>query len=550
MPTQTSPKKQKKLFEVNPELYHRFRSELKGILANDSTFKATYLDAVFESKLLDSTHSAAPGVRRQRAIEKWLASEALNADTNMRLMFAGPEDIIFQNERSLEYIHADMIIETAKRFLRKLLGDRVPWDELRGSFSGGAATSIKRGAGTIAKKYQQGQDITEAAIWPFLQLTKSAVWAPRDFNLIEGNVLFTVPKTSDIDRCAAKEPDYNMYAQKAVGDAIRRRLKRVGVDLDDQTKNRRLAKEGAESGQLATVDLSSASDSVTVQLVMRLVPEEWFLLMDDLRSHKTWIDDHWHQNQMFSSMGNAFTFELESALFWALTRAAAYHSNMKGAISVYGDDIICPSGLKVALTETLRFFGFRLNESKSFFEGPFRESCGKHYHGRVDVTPFYVREIPRNVSDWCHLLNSLRKWCKFSLVTGILDPEYYDLWRRYAEEIIPAPLWGGDDWDRRDYLVSPGRSPAAVLRPKQLQRSRTAEKLMLGAYLHWLDAADKSKERAICTILYDLTGKPVWILQPGELVTTKMVDDGPLEWRRVPRVFNRHYHRFPQELGE
>lgn len=513
-------------FDTNPDLYRTFRELLVHELELDNSYKSSYLLREFETKLLDPEYSDPPEVRRMRAIEKWLACEDTNRATNMRLMHMSHEDILFRSD-ALGECSAVHIADTAAKYIRQTLG-RVPWDGLVGSFSGGASTSLKRGYGTIARKYLEGTDITEGAIMHFLALTKSVQWTPRDFRCVRGNVMFTVPKSTVIDRCACKEPDYNMYVQKAIGDKIRRKLKRVGIDLNDQTSNQRLALQGSREGDLATVDLSSASDSVTSMLVRRLVPDDWYYLMDDVRSHETAIDGEWHLNEMFSSMGNAFTFELESLLFWGITRAVAYHSGIKGRISVYGDDIICPSGLYEHLVSTLNFFGFTVNLKKSFAVGTFRESCGKHYNDGVDVSPFYVRKVPVDVSDWIHLLNSFRKWANVESL-NICDPRYFPLWDLFAE-IIPSPLWGGDDLARRDILVAEGRRPLARLVKKQKTRPDELSRLSEGCYYHWLDV---TKSRLDSSIVVE---------------TTNLVEDGELVLRRTPRWARNQIPLFPQEL--
>lgn len=513
-------------FETNPNLYSNFRADLSALLEVDDSYQAKYLLAEFESKLLDPQYAESPEFRRKAAITKWLNCEHTNRDTNIRIMHMHEEDFLFLG--GIFPVSAVDIANTAARFIAQTLGS-VPEFALKGSFSGGASTSVKRGTGTIARKYLEGTDICEGAIMHFLRMTRSCVWAPRDFTLVRGNSMFTVPKSTVIDRCACKEPDYNMYAQKSVGDYLRRCLLRAGINLNDQSVNQRLAKSGSIEGNLATVDLSSASDSVTTQLVLRLLPDDWFHLMNDLRSPETEIDGEWHLNEMFSSMGNGFTFELESLLFWALARAVAYHLCMKGRISVYGDDIICPNGMFDALQVTLEFFGFKVNPKKSFSSGPFRESCGKHWHAGWDVTPFYVKKVPIDVSDWCHLLNSLRRWAGDKSSREIADPRYYDLWSKFAE-VVPAPIWGGDDLDRRDLLVAPGRFPLARIVRKQRQLVSEESRLSSGCYLHWLDTTSDRSEQS-------------------EVVTSSIVTDGDLTLRRATRQARTPIPEFPQELG-
>ena len=514
-------------FVLPRENYLVFRDLLREVLTVDGSFKAQYLLDSFESKLLDTELSDSPEARRAAAVSKWLTCEVRNRDTNVRLLLTDETDFLFLNDRGYP-IAAEDVLNKAREFITRLLGDTIPWERLKGSFSGGASTAVRRGVGTIARKYQEGTDITEDAIRHFLRLTKSDVWAPRDFTLSRGNVMFTVPKTSVIDRCAAKEPEYNMYVQKAVGDYIRQRLKRVGIDLNDQSINQRLAYQGSIDRSLATIDLSSASDSVTTQLVLRVLPEEWYYLLDDIRSKETCIDGEWHLNEMFSSMGNGFTFELESMIFWSILRSCSYFTRTSGRISVYGDDLICPTGLCESLLPTLDFLGFKVNSKKTFIEGPFRESCGKHWFMGEDVTPFYIKNVPKDVSDWILICNSFRRWSGFN-ETGIADPRYYELWQLIAEFVAP-PLWGGFDLSSRSTLCAPGRYPIAELVRKHVRNSSEESRLSFGCYLHWLAA---SEDR----------------LQITELQTSVFTTETDLQLRRTKRRQAREIPLFPQEFG-
>ena len=285
----TPRRKPKVPYKVPPSLYRDFRQLLREQLSEDSRFKAQYLGQEFESKLIDlDLVEVSDNERRDRAIAKWLHREELNKATNQRIMFADEEDFLFLDGRGFPVSAVD-VINWCRSTVSSLLGEEIPWDKLSGSFTGGASTSVKRGVGSIPKKYQGGTDITEGAIWHYLRLSQSVQPLPRELSVVSGNVMFTVPKTSEIDRVACKEPELNMYCQKAVGDYFRRRLKTVGIDLNDQSINQELARIGSIDGSLATVDLSSASDSVTKQLVIAILPFEWSSLLLDLRSPETRI---------------------------------------------------------------------------------------------------------------------------------------------------------------------------------------------------------------------------------------------------------------------
>jgi len=295
---------------------------------------------------------------------------------------------------------------------------------------------------------------------------------------------------------ACKEPDLNLWCQKDYENVIRNRLKRVGIDLNDQTNNQLLSKVGSETGGYATIDLSSASDSVTRALVARLLPRAWYDILDSLRSHITVIDGVEHRNWMFSSMGNGFTFELESLIFWALAKSVAFLTNSRGRLLVYGDDIIVPTEMSRTLVQVLGFCGFLANSKKTFSEGPFRESCGAHWYMGSDVKPFYVRARILTIPDLIRALNQMRKWIlthdDICLENG-LEPGLDNIrskWYRLARRYVDRRLWGGRDLDRTDILVTrhqPGSHRICIV---NRHLTSLEEELMPG--LLWQTLADGS----------------------------------------------------------
>jgi len=212
------------------------------------------------------------------------------------------------------------------------------------------------------------------------------------FEVVDYNRIDTVPKSAKTDRMIAVEPRMNGFFQKGVGKYIRRRLKRYGIDLDDQTRNQRFAGMAHVLG-LATVDLSMASDTVALELVYELLPFEWASFLDDLRSPYGQKPDGTRiRYSKFSSMGNGFTFELETLIFWALAQSITDQDANGSTVSVYGDDIIVSKTVVPQLIQVLDFAGFKTNVDKTHVEGLFFESCGKHYFNGVEVTPAYQKE--------------------------------------------------------------------------------------------------------------------------------------------------------------
>ncbi len=451
---------------------------IERLMALSPSGKTDYLKSELMSKFV-SSDTDAPDVRRQRAINKWLATERNNEGTNDRLL-SMPGDF-----NILPRVTFDHFIGFARQLVLDIIGDTVPLDALFGSFSGGASTSRGRTSSHPAGKYLGKAHVTPRAYEWFTLLEDELPgwlsWGLYEVEFVEGNVMFTVPKKTDIDRCACKEPDLNMFLQKGIGNWFRQCLRRHRINLNDQSINRSLARIGSISGELATLDLSSASDSISRVLVQLLLPECWFSVLDAVRSEWTCIDGDMHRNEMFSSMGNGFTFELESLLFYVLARTTAYFRGVSGVISVYGDDIICPSKIAHDLEYVLGVFGFEVNTSKSFSSGPFRESCGGHYLDGLDVTPFYIRKPIETMQELCNAANSLRRWASVEGLS-VLDPEVESIWI-WLRSFVPDALWGGhDDSDPSSLVTYPPRAGLRLV-PKERVVS-TGE----GGYYHWLNS--------------------------------------------------------------
>lgn len=231
--------------------------------------------------------------------------------------------------------------------------------------------------------------------------------------IVGGDIIQFVPKDAENLRSIGKPPDANIFLQLGFGTAIRNRLRRVGVNLNDQGVNQNLART-AESMGRATVDLKNASNTIATRVVKYLLPEDWYHGLATVRS-PAWRfadSDEYKTYHMFSAMGNGATFEVETLIFWAITSYAVAETFCSDrTVSVYGDDIICSSYAVPRLKYWLDLFGFTLNSEKSYVSGPFRESCGKHYFRGTDVTPVYVKEPVACAARSAWFANSIARWC-------------------------------------------------------------------------------------------------------------------------------------------
>jgi hypothetical protein len=210
---------------------------------------------------------------------------------------------------------------------------------------------------------------------------------------VPGSLSF-VPKDAKIHRSIVVEPALNSMVQRGIGRLLKEKLRSQGVDLYDQTRNQRLARVGSLDGSLATIDLSSASDTLSRELVYELLPLDWAIFLNYSRTSEVKYKGNLIQLEKWSSMGNGYTFELESMIFYALAFGVCRDLGLPTqSISVYGDDIIVPVEAYTRLRRVLEFCGFTVNNQKSFYSGPFRESCGKDYLSGIDVRPIYVKDL-------------------------------------------------------------------------------------------------------------------------------------------------------------
>jgi hypothetical protein len=399
--------------------------------------------------------------RKAAALESFRKAESVCLDTNRRM-----RKVREGREESLSPA-VSAIISMAQRKISQVLGD-VDFERISDGFGWGPGANIGvRGKHTSAyNKFSGPLDVTRnCLILSQCCINSKPSWANAVtntgeipsvpvsvltdvFSIVKGNEIIFVPKNAKIERVIAVEPSMNSHIQKGIGAFIRRRLReRAGIDLNDQSINQSLAQYGSKTGELATIDLSMASDTIATELVRELLSEEWFMLLDScrckygtIRSTKELV-----QFQKFSSMGNAYTFELESLIFYALSWASERYSrdimNGSGAqlLSVYGDDLVVPVHCYDILLETLNFCGFSVNKEKSYATGPFRESCGKDFFLGTNVRPLFFKERIDNVEALYRCINSIRRYAHLRTSFAGCDKRFADCYYRMVDR-VPKPF--------------------------------------------------------------------------------------------------------------
>jgi len=353
-------------------------------------------------------------------------AEAKCHDTNLGL------DTLYI-ERSLEGTDFDFRVSKAKSYIRRVLGDfdnfldSVP--EL-GVVTAGATATRSRLNSLPPLKVSLRPRCTRRA-FPYLRaLAEYYSYPVLRERCMEWNRVEFVPKNWKTHRTIACEPEGNMPLQLAFDRYVKRRLKKFGISLKDQSCNQELARIGSVDGSLATIDLAQASDTLSINTVAWLLPLDWYKYLSDVRCQFGKVGTKLFKYSKFSSMGNGSTFALESLIFASLCYATGSKS-----FSVFGDDLIIETELVDDLVELLQVFGFSVNAEKSYTSGPFRESCGTDWYRGVDVTPFYLRNVDKRKAVTCHNVNGL---LRISYPGGLV---WDSLLQTIKDENLPLVPW-------------------------------------------------------------------------------------------------------------
>lgn len=309
------------------------------------------------------------------------------------------------------------VVHTARRIIKRILGRIPEFDKLRFSFGPGATTSVKGSLASPRAKLAAslscsresypvvGDLLVEVPYWTLHhaglrddnRLIHESEWdycRPVDLGVeVHAGKLTYVPKDARSMRPIVVEPTLNGFCQKGIGSFIKDRMRRcVGVDLTDQSRNQDLARIGSISGSFATVDMSSASDTVAMSVVSKLLPREWFEFLLSWTTGEVGTPNGPRELHKFSSMGNGFTFELESLLFYSVAKACVELLGLEPEISVFGDDVLIDSRAYTFFANSLTELGFIVNNEKSYSTGKFRESCGADWFDGNSVRPFYAKD--------------------------------------------------------------------------------------------------------------------------------------------------------------
>lgn len=423
-----------------------------------------------------------------KAMEKFCIREKVNARLNVR--------------NAKVY---NPILDRAKEIVAEIFGNSTPVMDV-GAFSAGSSNYLNasRPLSYVGSAIKTATYTGKTRADKWLAAIGDTTIVPWEYSCtIPGEPgeqvswIRAVPKSIKTGRIIGMETPTAGWHAFSLREWMWKKLKRSKwgalINLKDQSQNRHLAAKGSLEGELATIDLSSASDSISYALGCDLFsqcPQLWSQLTScrakwmvgtpltyrykrKAVSDSLWETRHFptrdgldkavypvytgptlfrysggapavtlpEQNkgdskfyvsyegkvptQMLFTSGTQLTFICESIVFMSLVVAACEYAALftgrrvrswKDQISIYGDDIICPTWAAETVMDVLRNFGFEVNTSKSFYNSEpmygkhyFRESCGGDYLNGIDISSVYFprQELSLAVQDLNETLAAL-----------------------------------------------------------------------------------------------------------------------------------------------
>lgn len=360
-----------------------------------------------------------PGLEDE-ALEGFLQCEKANRETNVRFLTNQVRsDLIFTTSMLISQTLGKFDIDRAHRDIR---------------FGPGVSSTCRGLSATIAHKLESPLQCTPRAAkhlvkalesdFQYLYCLKNS-WVSEPYNYF-----LTIPKTFKELRGICIGQHGNIMLQLGVGTYMRTKFRKY-VDLDRQADfHRKLVRESWR--KIATIDLRKASQLIARRCVQSVFPTDWLSYMDDIREEYTLLPSgDINYNQHYSAMGNGFTFEMESILFYNLAKAAMLNAGVKWDIlTVFGDDIIVDREHAHLVVDALENFGFQINRSKTFIDGPFKESCGEDTFNGIPVRPFYLRNINNGkpVESQYRICNNILRMALRSYAGICFDSRFFRSW--------------------------------------------------------------------------------------------------------------------------
>lgn len=334
---------------------------------------------------------------------------------------------------------------------------------------GPGASQLADSSSMISKLLKSRMSYTTDAVLMLYRsaLSHAGTWAEAEMlrnqeygvERVEGGKLFFAPKNAEISRTCCTEATANMLIQKAVGAFFEERTAgHFGISLSEQPDlNRELACIGSKDGNwdspsgedYCTIDSVSASDSIRTSLIEATVKNKLlkFAMMVSRSEYAVLPDGRRVALNMISTMGNGFTFPLQTYIFasavkacYALMGIPYRRPDGKKNFGVFGDDIIVVRKCYDFVVRMLTKLGFTVNKEKSYSAGPFRESCGHDYFKGRNVRGVYIVSL-ESPGDIYSAINRLHRWSAYH---GRMLPRTIALLKDWSRDMRVPPSESDD----------------------------------------------------------------------------------------------------------
>lgn len=356
-----------------------------------------------------------------------------------------------------EWTYDSAFLDAINAIIREWFPPRRDMSDFRPRHGPGSVAGFKGRLPVYMKYHLAAVDDRLMYLRKYVGDIDSLFAVPTVFALERCSEIVCVPKSMITNRTISKEPCSLQYFQQGVmammmEDVLNHPYLSRRISFIDQSKSSEMAMAGSIFGDFATIDLSAASDSVTLHIVKRAFRGTWLLpMLICTRSDKTCLPSGDVVSlAKFAPMGSAVCFPVETILFAACCEYAVRTSGQKRQnYRVFGDDIIISEGSVEQLFATLTKCHFKVNSTKSFWGSQllnFREACGGEYFNGYEVTPLRIARKFRarqhlTMSDADHISSYM------SFANEAFDRGYLQLRREILHDLRSnVPLWMFDQF--------------------------------------------------------------------------------------------------------
>jgi hypothetical protein len=335
------------------------------------------------------------------AMLQWLAfDERLQTDSNEDVSDEISSYIDFEEELRT-YTYDDELTSKLNQIVYDWLVDFEPSLELpRPKFGPGATAEYGRipALSKAMKLVYDEQRVRHICELFYCDVDDMMVGTPGEASYT--NRIIFVPKNALKHRIISAEPTWLTWLQQAIKNPLFDYVEKhpaMFTWFSDQSKSRECAQLGSLDGSYATIDFSSASDSITVPLVREVYANLPLkeLLLGTRSTTAEMPDDSLVSLTKFAPMGSATCFATMDIIFLSIcelsVREVSGRKGRPGDYVVYGDDV----AIRTEYTDTFLHLCDRLhlkiNKDKSYADPKgtrlYRESCGIECLDGVDITP-------------------------------------------------------------------------------------------------------------------------------------------------------------------